>query len=168
MLGRWLEVKVASLGCVSLLQTSDQNTSPSPPPPAKHPPCYLLCSQSGSRTGTPAHKILSVLCNHTGPEDTDTGDYCFLELVVSVCNIQIIPTWLMMTNNNPTNNQPVLTLIVLCCVLYDIVEVDNDNYSCCNYTLFEIGLHNNSPSEALTHSNLILSFIDYSLFMCLF
>ena len=55
MLGRWLEVKVASLQCVSLLQTSDQNTSPFPPPPAKHPPCYLLCSQSGSRAGTPAH-----------------------------------------------------------------------------------------------------------------
>ena len=116
-----------------------------------------------------ASQILSVLCNHTGPEEEDTdGDYCFLELVVSVCNIQIIPTWLMMTNNNPTNNQPVLTLIVLCCVQYDNVEVDNDNYSCCNYTLFEIGLHNNSPSEALTHSNLVFCFMDYSLFMCLF
>ena len=93
MLGRWLEVKVTRLRSVSLLQT---NTTPLPSP-AKHHPCYLLCSQCGS----PAHwasQILSVLCNHNhqhwgrGREEDTDGDYCFLEL--AVCNIQIIPTWL--------------------------------------------------------------------------
>ena len=144
-----------------------------PPPPLLHqqniPPAICYVRSQGPGLAHPHTRSYLYFATTPGQrrEDTDTGDYCFLELVVSVCNIQIIiPTWLMMTNNNPTNNQPVLTLIVLSCVLYDIVEVDNDNYSCCNYTLFEIGLHNNSPSEALTHSNLVLTRIIRYLCVC--
>ena len=148
MLGRWLEVKVTRPRHSALSHCCRPTHPTLPSSSAKHHPCYLLCSQCGS------------LAQHTGPvrsylyfgnhqhwgrgreEDTD-GDYCFLELVV--CNIQIIPTWLWGWWWLTTCWQTIS--LYLCTVYCDIVEVDNDNYSCCNYTLFEIRLHN-SPSEA--------------------